>query len=161
MKGGGRQSHKSAANFRLIATHLKEHELQASVAEFLDWLLIPPAFYTAFPAGWGWLPPSTAARLKKCGLKPGMPDLLVFNVIQQIYPKIIGIELKVGNNKPSVDQTLMHARLLAVGIPVFTCWSIDEVAHILKQEGVPLRARWNDAQKTHHVAEEGSATQSP
>ena len=64
-------------------------DLHASVAGQLDWRLKRPAFYTTFPAGWGKLPGMVAGKLKACGLKAGMPDLLVW-----YEGRTVGIELK-------------------------------------------------------------------
>ena len=78
---------------------ISEIDLHRSVAELLDWCLLPPAVYTTFPAGWGKLPPKTVGRLKACGLKTGMPDILVFNA-----GKTIGIELKRPGGRLSKAQ---------------------------------------------------------
>ena len=111
-----------------------ENELHASVAEFLDWALLPPALYTTFPAGWGKLGKATAGRLKKCGLKEGFPDLLIFH-----DGRCYGIELKVGKNKESLAQREMFNKLYDAGVQVRTCRSIDEVYGLLIYAGVPIR----------------------
>src|SRR5215468_12790351 len=56
-----------------------EGALHRSVAELLDWCLIPPALYSTFPSGWGQLNKATAGTLKACGLKAGWPDIMVFS----------------------------------------------------------------------------------
>lgn len=109
------------------------------MAELLDWLLIPPAFFTTFPAGWGKLPPAIAGRLHACGLKPGMPDLLVFDV-----GRVIGIELKTKETSQSSVQRSMQARLTAVKVPVYICRSVEEVIAVLKTENVQVRKHWMD-----------------
>ena len=120
-----------------------EDELHRSVAEFLDWALLPPAVYSTFPAGWGKLSKSTAGRLKASGLKPGMPDLFVFDrhsmIANRIYPKIIGLELKARGEKPSAAQQLMFPRLRALGIEIYVCECVEDVAEALERERVPLR----------------------
>ena len=114
-------------SFRLTPLEPTEFQLQKSVADLLDWILLPPAFYTAFPAGWGKLPPRIAGLLKACGLKRGMPDILLFNRDR----RIVGIELKARRNKTSDEQVIMHTKLKSVDIPVYICRTVDEVIDVL------------------------------
>ena len=130
-----------------------EFQLQQSVAELLDWILLPPAFYTAFPAGWGKLPPRIAGLLKACGLKRGMPDVLVFDLHHMIatntFPKVIGIELK-RNNKSSTtsdEQKVMHGKLGSIGIPVHVCRTLEQVIGVLDFEGIKRRPHFLDGVK--------------
>jgi hypothetical protein len=142
-----------AKPFKLTAIEPTEFELQRSVADLLDWLLMPPAFYTAFPAGWGKLPPRIAGLLKACGLKRGMPDVLVFDVHNMIanrtYPKIVGIELKRPSKKTATsdEQDLMHGKLRAIGVPVYVCWKIEQVIEVLDTEGINRRPHFLDEGK--------------
>jgi hypothetical protein len=116
------------------APKVTEYSLHRTVADLLDWLLLPPTVWTTIPSGWGKLPPATAGMLRACGLKPGMPDLMVF------HPGLVfGIELKVKGNYQSAAQLDMQARLSAVGIAVFVARSVDEVITILQQQGIPIR----------------------
>ena len=105
--------------------------------------MLPPAFYTTFPAGWGKLAKATAGQLKGSGLKPGMPDILVFSchkmIANRIYPKIIGIELKVGKGLLSPEQIGMHRRLMAIGIKSYICRSAADVIGTLNLEQIPHR----------------------
>ena len=45
-----------------------EAQLHKSVAEFLDWVLLPPALWTTFPAGWGKLGKATAGQMEREGV---------------------------------------------------------------------------------------------
>jgi hypothetical protein len=121
-------------NFGLTPPEPTENQLHATVAQFLDWALLPPALYTTFPAGWGVLTRSTAGRLKGCGLKQGMPDILLFH-----QGRCFGIELKSYKGTLSRAQLEMHDKLRAAGTEVFVCASLDEVLYALKTIGVPLR----------------------
>lgn len=112
-----------------------ESQLHQSVAELLDWILIEPAFYTTFPAGWGKLSKGTAGRLFASGLKKGMPDILVFDKNQ----KVIGIELKAGKNGVSSAQRAMFAQLQAVGITVYVCRTQEDVLAALYRENIACR----------------------
>ncbi|HEX8829157.1 MAG TPA: VRR-NUC domain-containing protein [Xanthobacteraceae bacterium] len=122
----------------------KESDLHKSVATLLDWVLIPPTFFTTFPAGWGKLNKATAGRLYASGLKPGMPDIFIFAEARVIEnkkrPIVIGIELKVGANSVSSAQRTMFAKLYAVGIRVYICRNIDDVIAALREAGIPHRA---------------------
>jgi hypothetical protein len=112
-----------------------ENQLHQSVAELLDWILISPAMYTTFPAGWGKLTRGTAGRLFASGLKRGMPDILVFDINQ----KVVGIELKARTSQ-SGAQRAMAARLQAVGITVYVCRSIEDVLAALYRENITVRS---------------------
>jgi hypothetical protein len=139
----------------------KESELHVSVAQLLDWILLPPAIWTTFPAGWGKLGKATAGRLYASGLKKGMPDILVFSRAAVGWPKysltnVIGIELKVGDNSVSSAQRTMFAQLQAVGIRVHVCRSIEEVVAALDSAGIDHRGigRWlhsRDRPQTYEV----------
>jgi hypothetical protein len=118
---------------------VKESEFHVSVAELLDWILIPPAMFTTFPAGWGKLGKATAGRLYASGLKKGMPDILVFDVGTLKLPHVIGIELKVGANAVSSAQRDMFARLQALGIRVYVARSLDDVVDALDDANIPHR----------------------
>lgn len=120
----------------------RESELHVSVAQFLDWALIPPdTIYTTFPAGWGKLTKGTAGRLRASGMRKGMPDILVFTRRDHHSTYILGIELKVGHNSVSSAQRTTFAALQAVGIRVVVCRCIEDVEVVLKQEQIPCRAR--------------------
>lgn len=120
-----------------------ESQLHVSVAQFLDWALVPPTFYTTFPAGWGKLTKGTAGRLYASGLKKGMPDILIFADPQisenRRRPHVIGIELKVPPNSVTAAQRDTFAKLQAVGVRVYVCTSIEEVRVVLKREWIPCR----------------------
>lgn len=113
---------------------IRETALHGAVAELLDWILVPPAVFTTFPAGWGKMTPAMAGMLHRCGLKRGMPDILVFHA-----RRCLGIELKVPGRSQSAAQRAMTAKLTGAGIDVFVARSVDDVATILEREGIPLR----------------------
>jgi hypothetical protein len=121
---------------RLKPTDPTEAQLHATVAQYLDWALMPPALYTTFPAGWGVLARSTAGRLKGAGLKQGIPDLLVF-----FNGFTLGIELKSlrTDGKLTPVQVEMHSKLRAAGVQVMVCRSLTEVIDFLRIRSVPLR----------------------
>ena len=119
---------------RLRLTEPTEAQLHATVAQYLDWALMPPALYTTFPAGWGVLTKSTAGRLRGAGLKQGIPDILVwFNGFT------LGIELKSYTGRLTPVQSAMHEKLRAAGVRVVVCNSLMEVIDALEMFSIPLR----------------------
>lgn len=137
---------------KITALPMNEAELHRAVAEFLDWALVPPAVYSTFPAGWGKLSKRVAGQLKGSGLKPGMPDIFVFDkhnmIANRTYPKVIGLELKAPGEKPSAAQQLMFAHLRTLGIPIYVCQCIEDVAEALERENVLLRVGLAQLEKT-------------
>jgi hypothetical protein len=91
--------------------------------------------YSTFPSGWGQLSKTMAQRLRKCGLKPGMPDIMVFPGRGRCF----GIELKAGKNTLTPDQKAMHGALNVAGVHVYTCRTVDQVWVALQCEHVPVR----------------------
>jgi len=139
---------RKASPYRLIAPVLAEDELHESVARALDLLLLPPAMWTTFPAGSVPLSPQFAAKLSRLGLKRGWPDVLV------LHGQLFGIELKrVGGilSRTRVVRTRSGAvrvldgqvdvfpRLVAAGMSIAVCRSVDEVLAALATWQVPLR----------------------
>lgn len=113
--------------------------LHATVANMLDWLLLSPAVYTTFPAGWGKMTPAMAGILHRCGLKKGMPDILVF-----YDGRCLGIELKTSGRSPSQAQREMTARLNAAGVSVLIARSVEDVRDILRRWDIPMRKTVGD-----------------
>jgi hypothetical protein len=111
-----------------------EAELHRSVAELLDWMLLRPAMWTTFPAGWTKMRKGAAGRLHGAGLKAGMPDAFVFH-----NGRTIGIELKTPSGKVSPVQFDMFEKLRLAGVPVHVCRSVDEVHEALAAHKIPMR----------------------
>lgn len=111
-----------------------EAQLHRAVADLLDLILLPPALWTTFPAGWGKLGKATAGRLHGAGLKAGFPDILVF------YNSFTtGVELKAERGLVSKDQVKMFKRLYEAGVPVYICRNTDDVIGVLEQRSIPHR----------------------
>lgn len=122
---------------------MTELELHRSVAEFLDWILMPPALWTTIPAGWTAMNKGAAGRLKACGLKAGLPDLMVF------YNGLaIGIELKTDKGIVSAIQREMFNKLQAAGVTVSICRSVDDVEETLRTYSIPMRKFSHAPQKS-------------
>jgi hypothetical protein len=113
---------------------LTEIDLHRSVAQFLDWCLEPPAFYTTFPAGWDKMSKSRAGMLYAAGLKAGIPDVLIF-----YDGSTYAIELKTPKGKLSTAQKRTFDLLEVAGVFVCICRSVDEVEGLLRELKIPLR----------------------
>lgn len=100
-----------------------EDDFQKSVAWFLDCL---NATYTHPPNG-GSRNKIEAVKLKKMGVKSGVPDVLIFD------PKHgyngFAIELKVGRNTVSEAQKEWLTKLKSKGWLVLVSYSLEEVIH--------------------------------
>ena len=113
---------------------IREADLHKTIAELLNWVLLPPAFWSTFPAGWGVMHQATAGRLKGSGLKAGFPDLfIIFN------GRITGIELKAPGGVLTKVQRDMHLLLRGAGMMTYVCHSVDEVLDALDAASLPRR----------------------
>jgi hypothetical protein len=132
--------------FRLIpgrrpASSSSETALHIACAGWLSMRLIPPTFFTTFPAGGGGRERGT--RLKRMGLKPGMPDILIFdrhidgNIL---CPLVYGIELKSEDGRVSVAQRQTHGNLLSVGVPVSVVRSLDDLRSAVIGWDIPIKS---------------------
>jgi hypothetical protein len=117
-----------------VKSKITEAQLHKAVADLLDWMLLPPAIWTTFPAGWGKLGKATAGRLHGSGLKAGFPDVLIF-----FNGHCVGVELKTERGLVSKAQHLMFMRLYEAGIRVYICRNTDDVIGVLEQESLPHR----------------------
>jgi len=124
-------------------TTMTEADLHRSAADFLGWMVMPPAIWTTFPAGWGRLGKATAGSLNGCGLKAGMPDILVF-----YESTAVGIELKTDGGKVTSVQRRTHEELRKAGIPVVICRSLSDIEDALNSYRIPMRPhKWQGRQE--------------
>ena len=112
-----------------------EADLHRAVADFLALALPENVVWTTFPAGGGGK--VRGASLKRAGLKPGWPDILL---VVPPRGRLVGIELKLKGRKPSKVQARVHEQLTLAGAVVTTCRSLEGVQHFLEQL-IPLRVR--------------------
>ena len=138
----------SAASYHLTVPVTPEDDLHEAVAHALDRLLLPPAMWTTFPAGAVPLPPQFAAKLSRLGLKRGWPDVLV------LHGRVFGVELKrhggglsrtrvvrtkSGGSRVLDGQVDVFPRLVAAGMRIAVCRSVDDVLSALATWQIPLR----------------------
>ena len=119
-----------------------EQRLQIQVANFLRLALRPPTVWTAFPAGGGGK--IRGAKLKRMGLKPGWPDLIVLHPYE-LTTLVVGIELKAKKGRLSEAQAATCEALWAANARYVECRSLEEVDRCLRRAGVPMHARVVDA----------------
>lgn len=105
----------------------KEDDLQMAVAKYLDlqkltWCHIANERRTSIQQG---------VRLKKKGVKSGVPDCLIFEPRKGFVG--LAIELKTGKNKPSKNQLEWIDRLNYKGWKTAICYTLDEVIKEVEQ----------------------------
>lgn len=101
---------------------MREADIHMLVADYLDRALPPGTMWSTIGHGGMPLHPRTAARMKRQGLKPGIPDVLVVYQGRAIF-----IEMKRPGGRLSPAQKTMHERITSAGGVVEVCRSVDEV----------------------------------
>ncbi len=105
---------------------MKEADLHKLVADYLDLALVPPTWWTTFPA-------DGASRRGLIGLKLGVPDILIIHEGRAYW-----IELKVPGGALSAAQKRTFTALFAAGCEALTRRSLDEVIDLLRLWGIPI-----------------------
>ena len=111
---------------------MSELALHNAVASYLHVMLPANAYFTTFPAGGGGR--TRGGKLKRMGLKPGFPDLIVFWKSVAIL-----FELKTAKGRLSEAQEQTHMELQRAGVFVYVCRSLADVESVLRNLHVPLR----------------------
>lgn len=111
-----------------------EDRLQITVADYLDRCLPNDAVYFAIPNG-GSRNKIEAAKLKRMGVRAGVPDLCIIWRRRAIF-----IELKTAKGRVSPEQNHRMEMLTIAGAVVTVCRSLDEVADFLGQI-MPMRGK--------------------
>ena len=113
-----------------------ERAFHAVVADYLR---------ASLPAGWRWstFPAGelrterTAALLKRLGVQPGWPDIIV----QLPDGRDLHLELKAPKGVLSPDQKAHQAACEAVGAPYVVARTLDDVRAAVRAYGLPTRER--------------------
>lgn len=108
----------------------KEEALQLAVAD----LLTLRRFFWCHVPNEGKRHGATGASLKRQGLRPGMPDVLIFNApTKPLHAGAVGaaIELKIEPNRPTQSQIDCMYSLADLGWVVLVCYSLDDVIRFL------------------------------
>ena len=110
---------------------MTEHQIQAAFIEYCQWMATQDWRYkniTAVPNG-GQRHPAVAMKLKKEGVKPGYPDVLV-DIPNTKHPGL-RIEFKKPKGKQSEHQKDWEERLTKAGYLYKVCYSTDEAIKVL------------------------------
>lgn len=111
-----------------------EDRLQITVADYLDRCLPDDAVWFAVPNG-GSRNVREAVKLKRMGVKAGVPDLCII-----WRRRAILIELKTAKGRVSPEQNHRMEMLTIAGAVVTVCRSLDEVSDFLGQI-MPMQGR--------------------
>lgn len=103
----------------------KEDDFQRAFAKYLD---MKGVIYIHPPNG-GSRNIIEATKLKKMGVKSGVPDILIFN--RKKGYSGLAIELKVGYNKPSDNQLEFMKQLDEEGWLCIVSYSLDECIEVV------------------------------
>jgi hypothetical protein len=118
-----------------------EDALQQQVCSYLERALPRTSYWCAIPNGAVLAGDKVSrarqmAKLKRTGLRPGAPDLIVLH-----DGRLLAIELKVASGKLSDAQKESCDAIVQAGGGYAVCRSVEEVESYLAGHGVPLRAR--------------------
>ena len=70
-------------------------------------------------------------KLKRMGMKPGFPDLLILVARGRYHG--FAIEMKFGSNKPTPSQREWLSRLSREGYATSVCYSADEAIRLINK----------------------------
>jgi len=104
----------------------KEDQLTIAVADYLR-LQYPKVLFTHI-ANERQTSPQRGAKLKRMGVKAGMPDLLIFE--RGTYSGL-AIELKIKPNRPTENQERCLDFLAMCGWQCHVCYDFDEAKKII------------------------------
>lgn len=109
-----------------------EEQYQRTVADFFAWALPRDVLWYAVPNG-GWRTKAIAARLKACGVKPGVHDFVL--VYQGRHYEL---ELKAKGGTMSPEQREHALKLVAVGgYSGVAADTLEDVIRQLDEWGIP------------------------
>ena len=107
---------------------MKEYNLQKSVCKYLD---LNNVLYCGSMGGNYQPHVSVRMRAKLSGYKRGFPDLFIYEPRGKYHG--LAIELKVGYNKPTIEQLNWLQKLTDKGYLANTCKGIEESIAIINK----------------------------
>ena len=105
---------------------MKEYQLQKAVCKYLD---LNNVLYCGSMGGQYQVHFSQRIKAQNSGYKRGFPDLFIYEPKGNYYG--LAIELKVGYNKPTIEQLNWLENLTNKGYLATTCTGIDEAIKII------------------------------
>ena len=100
---------------------MKEYQLQKAVCKYLD---LNNVLYCGSMGGQYQVHMSQRIKAKNSGYKKGFPDIFIYEPRGSYHG--LAIELKVGYNKPTIEQLNWLQKLTDKGYLATTCKGIDE-----------------------------------
>ena len=111
-----------------------EADFQHTLVAWLEIALPEDAWFTAIDHSRRGI--RDGARLKRMGVKKGIPDILIF-----WHEKCLWIECKADRGYASDDQAEFMARARQAGHQAWIARTLEDAWHLLKDAGIPRRAR--------------------
>jgi len=106
---------------------MKEYQLQKAVCKYLD---LQNVLYCGSMGGNYQAHMSVRIRAKKSGYKRGFPDLFIYEPRGEYHG--LAIELKVGYNKPTVEQLTWLNELTERGYLAMSSNGLDQTIEIIE-----------------------------
>ena len=107
---------------------MKEYQLQKAVCKYLD---LQNVLYCGSMGGQYQIFKSQRIKAKATGYKRGFPDLFVYEPRANYHG--LAIELKVGYNKPTVEQLTWLNELTKRGYLAMTSKGLDQTIEIIER----------------------------
>jgi len=117
----------------MVLTSPSEEQEQRTVADYLDWLNI----VWCHPPNGGKRSKSEAARFQLIGVKPGVPDILIFSQPPKL-PNVRGVWIemkKVRGPKPTESQSQWHSDLGECNWVGRVCYGAEDALTFIKSLG--------------------------
>ena len=108
---------------------MKEFQIQQALANHLHYRLVDDSFYTHIGHGGFSISSKVGAQLKRMGLQPGVPDMLIVKDGKPLF-----LEIKREKGTLSKAQKETQAKLEAAGAIVRTGKGFDQCLDILTNE---------------------------
>lgn len=113
---------------RSAASKSNEADEQEVLFQYLDLLKIP-AF--AIPNG-GRRNPGEAAHMKRCGVKPGVPDIFIPVPTEKYHGLFVEMKAKHGGRLSNLQHEWIH-RLRECGYDARVCFGADEAIRVITE----------------------------
>lgn len=129
----GEKSVQKRTLLKNIEVFETEHDAQVRVVKALR---RQGVLFCAVPNG-GLRQKFSAVRLKREGVVPGVPDLLIFTLPPEVPggTRGVAIEMKTKRGRVSEEQKAFHALLRSAGWLVFVCRGSEEALGVLERLG--------------------------
>jgi hypothetical protein len=106
---------------------MKEYQLQKAVCKYLD---LQNVLYCGSMGGQYQVHFSQRIKAKKSGYKKGFPDLFIYEPRGEYHG--LAIELKVGYNKPTLEQLTWLNKLTERGYLAMSSNGLDQTIEIIE-----------------------------